>query len=881
MKKPTSFVLAFGMIFLTCIGAIAQKPSLRGIERSKRESVREPSKRKSNGPIEFDSVRAFTQGAKVLLKWQMSTETANMGFFIHRVDGKGETVINEQIVLGSAARAGRYPLSGEQYAFLDSFGGPGSVYFIESIDLDGNRAFSQTIATQYSKNFPSSGLDVQGNANEYEKFQENALQTGEPALTKELVSLIESQPTFPDPEKHKWVMSHPGVRIGVRTEGIYRVPFAQLQSAGFDTSLNDKSFWQLYRNGVEQAITLDEAGGYIEFYGKGVDTPETDVQGYFLIVGDIAGKRMENSVSRPPTSSITLGGYNQTSTYKERTLYLDTILNGSPENYWGRGINSTGTDISFDLTAVDFNSPTATINLKVQGFSSGVHSVRITLNGQVLSPLNGVAQFPLTSTQTIPTSLLKDASLGQGPNILNLASIGPSGDFNLFDTVNISFARKHIAIQNTLKSYTVNLKKTRLSGFSSANVRVLDVTFQNDPQIVTNLTFQDQGGTFGTELGGTRGRILFAAEQSAILAPVSVRGTDSEILASNNFGADLIIISHKNFLTQAQTWANYRIAQGFSVKIVDIDEIFNEFNYGNLSSDSIESFLDYAYNNWTGQPNAPKYVLLLGDATRDPRNYAGGTSFNLIPTRFVTTIFTETGSDESLADFNNDGLAEMAIGRIPARLGSDIDAVLQKVTNWETNLGSDPLARGSLFAVDQFDSTNNIDFTAVSNRISGELPPGSPVTTIIRNQNTHTELMDALNTGKYAVNYTGHGSLGVWANQSFFWNGDVSSVNNAGHESLFTMLTCLNGYFLNPAGNSLAETLLASNNGGAVATWASTGLTTTEVQETMARRFYKKLGEGTIPRLGDLIKDAKTVIAGGTDVRLSWSLLGDPMLKVR
>jgi hypothetical protein len=95
------------------------------------------------------------------------------------------------------------------------------------------------------------------------------------------------------------------------------------------------------------------------------------------------------------------------------------------------------------------------------------------------------------------------------------------------------------------------------------------------------------------------------------------------------------------------------------------------------------------------------------------------------------------------------------------------------------------------------------------------------------------------------------------------------------------MLTCLNGYFILPTTNSLAENLLHTTNGGAVAAWASAGKTTPDIQELMATRFFLKLGEGQIPRLGDLIRDAKSVIPGGSDVRLSWNLLGDPMLKVR
>jgi hypothetical protein len=66
-----------------------------------------------------------------------------------------------------------------------------------------------------------------------------------------------------------------------------------------------------------------------------------------------------------------------------------------------------------------------------------------------------------------------------------------------------------------------------------------------------------------------------------------------------------------------------------------------------------------------------------------------------------------------------------------------------------------------------------------------------------------------------------------------------------------------------------------------VIAWASTGRTTADVQEVMAIRFYQKIAEGSIPRVGDLIRDSKTVLPGGSDVRYSWALLGDPMTKVR
>jgi hypothetical protein len=143
-----------------------------------------------------------------------------------------------------------------------------------------------------------------------------------------------------------------------------------------------------------------------------------------------------------------------------------------------------------------------------------------------------------------------------------------------------------------------------------------------------------------------------------------------------------------------------------------------------------------------------------------------------------------------------------------------------------------------------------------------------------------------MNAGKYIVNYSGHGTTGSWGGSPVFFN--IFSVpalaDNQNSPAVYTMLTCLNGGYHYLGNESFAEVLTKSNNRGAVAAWASTGKTLPNIQERMAMRFYLKVGEGTIPRLGDLIKDAKSVLTlqdGGADVRRSWSLIGDPMLKVR
>ena len=245
----------------------------------------------------------------------------------------------------------------------------------------------------------------------------------------------------------------------------------------------------------------------------------------------------------------------------------------------------------------------------------------------------------------------------------------------------------------------------------------------------------------------------------------------------------------------------------------------------------------------------------------------------------VSTVFSDLPSDEALADFNDDGLAEIAIGRISARTADQVTTAYNKMVVWESLPLPQWHTRGAVFA---FDHDNGYPFSQMSTNLRNEIPMMTTATMVYRGEaNANSNLITALSTGPYIVNYSGHGTAGSWGGNPVFFN--VFSVPTIAdsNPSIYTMLTCLNGYFhwlYNPA---MAEVLLFTPNKGAVVAWASSGLTTADTQELMATRFYKKVGEGTIPRIGDLVKDAKAVVPGGSDVRFSWVLLGDPMTKVR
>lgn len=460
-------------------------------------------------------------------------------------------------------------------------------------------------------------------------------------------------------------------------------------------------------------------------------------------------------------------------------------------------------------------------------------------------------------------------------------------------------------VENRLEFFTENYKNATVSGFSSPNFRVFDLTYENHPRLLTNLQPVQTNGTWGPVIPAGRERVLYAVDEGVFDAALSVTPNNPSLLQIPSNAGTMILISHPNFIPQADAWAAYRSGQGIVTKVVDVTDIYDEFNYGVQSSHAVEAFLNYAKNNWQ---TPPSYVMLFGEAHYDSRNYTGAGYWAMVPTRLVDTLYTETGSDEALSDFNNDGLAEIPIGRASSRDTAGITALFNKTVAWEAALNSNSLNRGALFAYDHsapdtLGQPTDYDFEGMSNRVMSNLPASMPKTTVRRCEVVGTvcqqtaDKQEAIinglndldggtyqnpgpNAGQFVLNYTGHGTASSWQNTGFFSSFQAPNLTNANYPPVMVALTCLNGYFMGNV-NTFAEAMTNANNGGAVAVWASTGLTTPDVQEIIGSRFYAKLSEGNIQRIGDLIADAKAQVPAGADVRLSWALLGDPMLKVR
>ena len=142
-------------------------------------------------------------------------------------------------------------------------------------------------------------------------------------------------------------------------------------------------------------------------------------------------------------------------------------------------------------------------------------------------------------------------------------------------------------------------------------------------------------------------------------------------------------------------------------------------------------------------------------------------------------------------------------------------------------------------------------------------------------------LYNAINAGPLLVNYAGHGSPDVWTNGAILSSSDIDGLTNGNRLPFFVSMTCLNGRFQDSNRVSLAEALLKTETGGAIAVWASSGLTEPDAQSAIDQQLMRLLfSDGQPITLGDAVREAKAT-TNDINVRRTWVFFGDPTMRLR
>jgi len=246
----------------------------------------------------------------------------------------------------------------------------------------------------------------------------------------------------------------------------------------------------------------------------------------------------------------------------------------------------------------------------------------------------------------------------------------------------------------------------------------------------------------------------------------------------------------------------------------------------------------------------------------------------------VDTAYLETASDDWLVDFDGDGLPDMAIGRLPVQIPQEASTMVAKIVAHEKSTRTNE----ALLVADKTEQTDDFDFADAAQKVGALFPSAVGLRKVFRGEygsdaQAKEALLHYLGQGPLLVNYLGHGGMMEWRG-NLFTADDVEALANGGGLPFFINMTCLNGFFQAPYGDSLAESLLKAENGGAVAVWTSSGMTEPGGQLKMNQELVRQLFSGENGTIGEAVMKAKRVV-NDRDIRRTWILFGDPTTRLK
>ena len=715
----------------------------------------------------------------------------------------------------------------------------------------------------------------------------------------------------------------PWYKIPVDSDGMYQITCEQLASSGIDLGALDPRTLKIFKSGAELAIDAIgqtdghcDAGDYYEFFGQAARTKYTNTNLYWLTYGGAAGKRMttrDAGGAGTPTAAFT----NTIHLEQDKLFrsYLPLDVEGADHWYWNYLAPASGVpsvDYAFQATNPINAGISPTAQIALYAYSANGHHTQIFVNGNLIDDSTWMGQ--VERRVTIPFAW---AYLNSGANTLRVTELNDldANDVIFTNYFDVSYTRAFVATNDALRfGYSDNgTWQYQITGFSSAALEAFDIA---DPFNVVRLSNASITPApcpctlqFADAVSSPREYIALAAAQRK--TPASITLDSASNLPSTSNGADYVVISYGAFIPSVQSLANFRAAQGLRVKVVDVQDVYDEFGDGLMDAQAIRDFLAYAYANW--QSPKPAFVLLVGDGNFDFKNNLGSGEANYIPPflRMVDPWLGETASDNRFVSFGDGAgnpLPQMAIGRLPAGSAADVSAMVAKILTYEQNPPAGDWRNKIAFVADRaFDTSGTPDaagnFWTFSDAVASNpqyiRPPVTAdriyynpcalpqcgYTPYLSRDAARTNVFGAINDGRLIVNYVGHAGITVWSKDDLYRadsvRDDLNLLSNGGKLPVVLAMTCYDGYFHYPGFPGLAERQVRLEGRGALASWSASGLGVATGHDFLDRGFFQAVFQDGMRQIGPAAVAGKMNLwlnSGGANLDLidTFNLLGDP-----
>jgi hypothetical protein len=694
-------------------------------------------------------------------------------------------------------------------------------------------------------------------------------------------------------------------RIVLDQDGIYELDYAALDAAGIPVDTLDPRTFQVFHQGEEVAIWVEgeadgnfENGDAILFFGEGINSKYTTENVYWLGFGEENGLRMPEVDGTPSGTADTPSEF-KTTLHLEEDLaetiydyYSDTPSGSDNDHlYWKTIWGLDETTISFEVANLGAGEHTLDIKgLTRHYYSNPQPHLQLYINDNPTPIFDGLVSF---NTDWNIAATLQQSDLVEGTNTLTIKTTS-ANDNVLINRFKLDYYDAYFA-ENDQLFFDGDQQGTweyAVDGFSTNTIQAYNLADPSAPIRIMNPVITPTANGYQLAFEDT---ILveehyLALTPDAHLSPLSFSLDSASNWRSATNGADLIIISHSDFLSALQPLVDYRESQGYRVALVDVQDVYDEFNGGVFSPDAIQSFLAYAFANWTAP--APAFVLLVGDGHWDYKD-AGGTGITVFMPPYLEDVdpwIGETATDNAYVCVSGaDNLPDMSIGRFPVSSVAEAQTMVQKVLSYEQNPLVGDWNTKLTFMADDADSGG--DYAQISDDAIAILPPGYTSQKIYYKvnyanaANARTALINAINEGRFVVHYAGHGRSTSWASEELFRIADLSSLTNSDALPLVLPMTCSEGYFIWPGNASLGDSIVRKQGGGAIASFSPTGYGLSNGHSILAESILDQLTNAHYNQLGYLTTQAKYELFAALPsqgyLMDTYLLFGDPVLRLK
>ena len=672
-------------------------------------------------------------------------------------------------------------------------------------------------------------------------------------------------------------------KIVIDREGIYAVDQQKLRQLFSDDVFIHPEQWKLVHQGrtVNFWIAGDGDNRALNFYGWPNPGKYTVENNYWLMpvetpqVASGSAELVSTAHPKDEMASHNLSGAYLRSVHLEENRSYQPQADGEDHWFWMPLVAPNSIDFEISLDAIA-DGP-ASIRLSVWASSeaeqSPDHHLLIKVNGEPVADELWDGKGIHVIEGEFTTDILKE-----GANVISIEAPGDTQavvDIFQINGIDLDYSRLPQAIKGQL-DFVYPGTPLVLDGFTGP-IGLYDIT---DPYQVLQVG-NDRKET--DPFTGDPGRRYLAVDPNGILLPKRIEaGVTIPDLRSPNAGADYLVVGPDDLIEVMQPLIDYRQSQGYQVAVIPVATIYDQFGYGAPEPEAINAFLQYAEGSW--QP-APRYLVLVGDASYDPQNYLGIPQANRMPAYLIRTEYGgETSSDIGFGQLNDDPWPDIATGIIPARTPSQVADYVAKVLKYEKNLPSANDRMGLLAVADGQEVVFKSDAQRFLDLFSGERFQADLFAPAAGSSDAEQQIVELFKQGYSVISYFGHGSIDMWGKDQLFSAQGVTALSGLKRYPVLLNFTCLTGLYTHPKVDSLAETFLWQLDGGAIAVLAPSSLTLPYDQSYLSRSLAQLIVDNPTATIGELHLKARRQTqvdnTGGLDVMRTFMLFGDPALRL-